>query len=175
MLDIELGQRLVQADEHLVPGHAEVLQAEGDLTLHRPVDRLRLDVLEDQADPGGQAWDRGPQRIQARDHGTSRDPTSMELRHEAVEEPEKGGLAPARAAGHEGQARLDRQVDLAQGWRCSSRVVVRDAVQLGDRARHDRSPVSLGLAGAARANAGRVRARQPATSTGLIGGRARVG
>jgi len=67
------------------------------------------------------------------------------------------GSSPARS----------RQVDLAQGWRCSSRVVVRDAFSWAIVLVTIGSPVSLGLAGAARANAGRVRARQPATSTGF--------
>ena len=69
MFDREPGQRLVDAVVHLGSRHGGVLQAERDLALDGAVDRLRLDVLEDQADPLRKPRDGRSKRVQSGDGG----------------------------------------------------------------------------------------------------------
>ncbi len=83
--DAEAGQHLLHAVVHPQPRQPYVLEPEGDLSLHRAVDRLRLDVLEDKPGVSSEPWDGRPEGIEANDQGTAGDPAAVELRDQAVE------------------------------------------------------------------------------------------
>ena len=112
--DPERDHRSVHSIVHLRPRHAQVLQAESDLPFDRAVYRLRLDVLEDEPDALGQARNGRSEGVQTRHLRPTRNAPAVELRHQAVEEPQERGLATARVPDQQREAGLDAEIDLAQ-------------------------------------------------------------
>src|ERR1035437_841988 len=171
MLDREFGQDLVHPVVHFGAWHCRVLEAEGDLAFHHAVHGLRLDVLENQADPLGQSRDRRSQRIEAGNCRRAGDAAAVELRNQPIEEAQQRGLAATGAAHNERQAGPDLEIDRPKGRRFGTRIRIGDALESGERAGHQSAP-SDGRPGT---KAGNASARQPATRTGWICGHASVG
>ena len=77
-------ERTVDTAQHLGAPDAEVLQAEGGVTLDAGIDRLELRVLEDEADVPGELAGGGAQHVPAQHPRAAADHPAVEVRDEPV-------------------------------------------------------------------------------------------
>jgi hypothetical protein len=97
--DAEGGREAFDAAAHLGRGDGVLFEAEGELVLDGLGDGLNLGLLEDHAGDAGHRAGGGTGRIETGDLCGAGEAAAVELRDEAVEDPEEAGLAPCRRPG----------------------------------------------------------------------------
>ena len=157
-LDAQALERLADPPVHLGAAQPQVLEPERHLALHGPVDPLLLGVLEDEPDRPGEGPRRRMEHVVAAHADRAGDAPAVEVRDEAVEEPQERGLATAGRPDDQREALLEATRDVAQGRFGRSRVPVAEPADR--REAHDR------LHG----RAGGLRSRHATTIAGSIVG-----
>ena len=120
-------QGLFYPPSHLARRQADVLQPESDLAIDDVVDGLQLRVLEDKADAACQLTSRRCDDVKPDDRGTACDPSAVEMRHEAVEDPEKCRLAAPRWSRDDSQPFCDLDTYVAKCGLVGARIRVGEA------------------------------------------------
>src|SRR5690606_6399162 len=87
--DPEDAGEAVDTSAHLRPRHALLLHAEGDFVLDGVSDALGFGLLEHHARERGHLARGCARRVMAKDMNVTREDAAVELRDEAVEQPEK--------------------------------------------------------------------------------------
>ena len=118
-LKLQQGQRLGDPRFHFIPGQGQVLQRKSDLILH-PIDhKLRLGILEDEADMAAHALRRDLHRIQAINLQAARELPAAEVRHQPIGAAQQGRFARPGSACHQRNragGHMQRDLPQALGW-----------------------------------------------------------
>jgi hypothetical protein len=114
VLDTGGVQRFVNARGHFARWKSDVLKAERDFTIDNVVNGLKLRILEDEAHisrhvPGWSCDD-----VEANHRCPTGDPATVEMRDEAVEDPEQRRLTATGGTGDNCQPMVDLEPHVAQ-------------------------------------------------------------